>query len=79
VLEAEDRRYLMLNAPADRLEEVRAVLPGMGGPTVMDIAGTDQVAVHAVVAEAAVFEAINDLKAVGASDILVTEIERLVE
>jgi ATP phosphoribosyltransferase len=79
VLEAEDRRYLMLNAPADRLDEVKDVLPGMGGPTVMDIAGTDQVAVHAVVEEGKVFEAIGDLKGVGASDILVTEIERLVE
>jgi ATP phosphoribosyltransferase len=79
VLAAEDQRYLMLNAPADRLDDVREVLPGMGGPTVMDIAGTEQVAVHAVVAEEAVFEAISDLKAVGASDILVTEIERLVE
>ncbi len=79
VLAAEDKRYLMLNAPEDRLDDVREVLPGMGGPTVMDIAGTDQVAVHAVVGEETVFEAISDLKTVGASDILVTEIERLVE
>jgi ATP phosphoribosyltransferase len=79
VLAADDKRYLMLNAPEDRLSDVEEVLPGMGGPTVMDIAGTEQVAVHAVVAEDAVFEAISDLKAVGASDILVTEIERLVE
>ena len=79
VLDADDKRYLMLNAPADELETIKDVLPGMGGPTVMDIAGTDQVAVHAVVAEDRVFETITDLKAVGASDILVTEIERLVE
>ncbi|AZH27013.1 ATP phosphoribosyltransferase [Haloplanus aerogenes] len=79
VLAAEDRRYLMLNVPEDRLDAVRDVLPGMGGPTVMDVAGTDDVAVHAVVEERAVFGIINDLKAMGASDILVTEIERLVE
>ena len=79
VLAAEDQRYLMLNAPADSLDEVKDVIPGMGGPTVMDIAGTDQVAVHAVVEEDRVFETISELKAVGASDILVTEIERLVE
>ena len=79
VLDAEDQRYLMLNAPADSLDEVKDVIPGMGGPTVMDIAGTDQVAVHAVVEEDRVFETISELKAVGASDILVTEIERLVE
>ena len=79
VLAAEDRRYVMLNVPEDRLDDVRDVLPGMGGPTVMDVAGSDDVAVHAVVAERAVFGVINDLKAMGASDILVTEIERLVE
>ncbi|GAB3320971.1 ATP phosphoribosyltransferase [Haloplanus rallus] len=79
VLAAEDRRYLMLNVPEERLDDVRDVLPGMGGPTVMDVAGTDDVAVHAVVEERAVFGVINDLKAMGASDILVTEIERLVE
>jgi len=79
VLSAEDKRYLMMNAPEDALEDVKDVLPGMSGPTVMDIAGSDQVAVHAVVEEAAVFETINDLKSVGASDVLVTEIERLVE
>jgi len=79
VLAAEDRRYLMLNVPEDRLDDVRDVLPGMGGPTVMDVAGTDDVAVHAVVEERAVFGVINDLKTMGASDILVTEIERLVE
>jgi len=79
VLSAEDKRYLMMNAPESQLEEVKDVLPGMGGPTVMDIAGTEDVAVHAVVDEREVFETINRLKQIGASDVLVTEIERLVE
>jgi ATP phosphoribosyltransferase len=79
VLEADDRRYLMMNVPEDRIDDVKDVIPGMGGPTVMDIAGGEQVAVHAVVAEDRVFETISDLKSVGASDILVTEIERLIE
>jgi ATP phosphoribosyltransferase len=79
VLAAEDKRYVMMNAPRDRLDDIREVLPGLGGPTVMDVAGDDDVAVHAVVDERDVFEVVNDLKAVGASGILVTEIERLVE
>ena len=79
VLTAEGKRYLMLNAPQDRLDEIREVIPGLGGPTVMDIAGDDMVAVHAVVDERLVFETINDVKELGASGILVTEIERLIE
>jgi ATP phosphoribosyltransferase len=69
----------MLNAPEDRLDDVKEVLPGLGGPTVLDVDEPGMVAVHAVVEERAVFEAVNDLKQVGASGILVTEIERLVE
>jgi ATP phosphoribosyltransferase len=79
VLAAEDKRYVMLNAPEERLPEVREVIPGLDGPTVMDVAGDDTVAVHVVVDERDVFETVADLKAVGASGILVTEIERLVE
>ncbi|GAA0667683.1 ATP phosphoribosyltransferase [Natronoarchaeum mannanilyticum] len=81
VLAADGKRYLMMNVPEDSLDDVRDVIPGMGGPTVMDIADGDEalVAVHAVVDESDVFETINDVKRAGASDILVTEIERLVE
>ena len=79
VIAAEDRRYLMLNVPEETLDAVEEVIPGMGGPTVMDIAGGDKVAVHAVVEEDRVFEVISEVKAEGASDVLVTEIERLVE
>lgn len=79
VLAADGKRYLMMNAPKEKLDDVREVIPGMGGPTVMDIAGDDKVAVHVVVDEADVFSVINDLRAVGASDILVTEIERLMK
>jgi len=79
VISAEGKRYLMMNVPGDALDDVKEVLPGMGGPTVMDIAGSDDVAVHAVVDDSDVFETITALKDVGASDVLVTEIERLVE
>jgi ATP phosphoribosyltransferase len=78
VLDAEGKRYLMMNVPGDALEAVEDVIPGMGGPTVMDVAGTDSLAVHVVVDEREVFEVIPELKDAGASDVLVTEIERLV-
>ncbi|RDZ54171.1 ATP phosphoribosyltransferase [Haloferax sp. Atlit-6N] len=79
VRSAEGKRYLMMNAPREKLDEVKEVIPGLGGPTVMDVAGDSTVAVHAVVNERDVFEVVSDLKNVGASGILVTEIERLVE
>ncbi|OLZ42480.1 ATP phosphoribosyltransferase [Natrinema saccharevitans] len=82
VKQAEGKRYLMMNVPQDRLEAVRDVIPGLGGPTIMDIADDadgEKVAVHAVVDESDVFETITAVKEAGASDILVTEIERLVE
>jgi ATP phosphoribosyltransferase len=79
VLAADGKRYLMLNAPEDNLDAIEDTIPGLGGPTVMDIAGEDKVAVHAVVDERDVFGTINELKREGATGILVTEIERLVD
>jgi ATP phosphoribosyltransferase len=79
VKSAEGKRYLMMNVPEENLEAVKDVIPGLGGPTVMDIDGEDMVAVHAVVDERCVFETISRLKAEDASGILVTEIERMVE
>ncbi|MFP4625401.1 MAG: ATP phosphoribosyltransferase [Natronomonas sp.] len=78
VIDAEGKRYVMMNVPEASLPDVEDVIPGMGGPTVMDVAGRDTVAVHVVVNEREVFEVIPELKAAGATDILVTEIERLV-
>ncbi len=82
VIEADGKRYLMMNVPESALDDVQEVIPGLGGPTVMDIADdtadTDSVAVHVVVDEREVFEVIPKLKTAGAQDILVTEIERLV-
>ncbi len=78
VLDADGKRYVMMNVPQESLEDVKEQIPGMGGPTVMDVAGGDAVAVHVVVDEREVFEVIPELKAAGATDILVTEIERLV-
>lgn len=78
VLSARGKRYLMANVPRAALEEVRRVLPGINGPTVVDILDTDSlVAVHAVVSASSVYRTIASLKALGARGILVTRIERL--
>lgn len=78
VLRARGKRYLMANVPRAALAEVREVLPGLKGPTVIDIMdGGAYVAVHAVVAAATVFRTIAQLKQLGGEGILVTRIERL--
>lgn len=78
VLAARGKRYVMANVPRDRLDEVKRVVPGLNGPTVIDIMnGGAFVAVHAVVGAATIYRTIADLKALGAEGILVTRIERL--
>ncbi|MDY6780730.1 MAG: ATP phosphoribosyltransferase [Halobacteria archaeon] len=78
VIEAEDKRYLMMNVPEESLENVKEVMPGLGGPTVMDVEGDDgKVAVHAVVEESEIYETINRVKREGAQDVLVVPIERM--
>ena len=78
VLRAERKRYLMANVPRDRLDEVKEIIPGLSGPTIVEISeGNGWVAAHAVVDEGRVYQAIARLKALGAEGILVTRIERL--
>jgi ATP phosphoribosyltransferase len=78
VLRARDKRYVMANVPRAALDDVKRVLPGLNGPTVIDIMnGGSMVAVHAVVAAATIYRTIAQLKALGGEGILVTRIERL--
>ena len=78
VIRARGRRYLMANVPRTALDRVKEILPGINGPTVIDILnGGTYVAVHAVVSAASVYRTIAALKALGGSGILVTRIERL--
>lgn len=77
VIRARDKRYLMANVPRDTLAAVSRVLPGISGPTVVDVIDSGMVAAHAVVDAADVYRAIADLKELGATGILVTKIERL--
>ena len=78
VLRAQAKRYLMANVPRARLDEVREVIPGLSGPTIVEVLDSGTwVAAHAVVDADAVYQTISRLKALGAEGILVTAIERL--
>jgi ATP phosphoribosyltransferase len=72
------RRYLMMNASESALPAIRAVLPSMGAPSVIDLAAEGQIAVHAAVDVDELWNLLSPLKAAGASSILVLPIERLV-
>lgn len=79
VIEAKGKRYLMMNVPVESLEAVKKKLPGMAGPTVLKVeAASPMCAVHAVVHEKDIYKVINDLKDIGARDILIVPIERIV-
>lgn len=79
VIRARGQCYLMMNVKRSSLDAVRNVLPGLSGPTVMDVASSEGlVAVHAVVNEERVYMLINQLKRAGAKDILVMAIQRMI-
>ena len=64
---AEDKKYVLMNAPKDKLEEIVAVLPGMKSPTVMPLAQEGWCSVHTVLDEKRFWEIIGKLKALGAA------------
>ena len=75
---AEDKKYVLMNAPKDRLQEIIDVLPGMKSPTVMPLAQEDWCSVHTVLDEKRFWEIIGKLKALGAEGILVLPIEKMI-
>lgn len=78
VLRARGKRYLMANVPRKSLADIRRILPGINGPTIVNVLDEEQtVAAHAVVDRCDINRVISELKALGAEGILVTGIERL--
>lgn len=75
---AEDKKYVLMNAPKARLQEIINVLPGMKSPTVMPLAQEDWCSVHTVLDEKSFWEIIGKLKALGAEGILVLPIEKMI-
>lgn len=75
---AEDKKYVLMNAPTERLKEILEVLPGMKSPTVMPLAQEGWSSVHTVLDEKCFWEIIGKLKALGAEGILVLPIEKMI-
>ncbi len=78
VIKSSETKYIMMNAPKDKLEAITALLPGADAPTVMPLAGNDDlVALQAVCTETVFWETLEGLKALGARAILVLPIEKM--
>jgi ATP phosphoribosyltransferase len=78
VIAARDKRYVMANVPRAQLDAVKKILPGISGPTIIDVMnGGTMVAVHAVAPAATIYKTLTALKQLGGEGILVTRIERL--
>ena len=75
---AEDKKYVLMNAPKEKLNEIIDVLPGMKSPTVMPLAQEGWCSVHTVLDEKRFWEIIGKLKALGADGILVLPIEKMI-
>ncbi|NND47124.1 MAG: ATP phosphoribosyltransferase [Woeseiaceae bacterium] len=78
VLQVRESKYIMLHAPRSALAKIRDLLPGSEAPTVLPLDGTDdKVAVHAVCRENVFWETLENLKAAGASSLLVLPVEKM--
>ena len=78
VLRAKKSKYILLNAPNDRIEEIAGILPVLKSPTVLPLAEKGWSSIHSVINAGDFWEVIDQLKAAGAEDILVCPIEKMV-
>jgi ATP phosphoribosyltransferase len=75
---ADDKKYILMNVPQKKLNDVLSVLPGIKSPTVMPLADKEWCSVHTVLDEKCFWEIINRLKTAGAEGILVLDIEKMI-
>ena len=78
VKDAEDKKYVRMNAPKARLQDIINVLPGLKSPTVIPLADEEWCSVHTVLDQKRFWEIIGKLKEMGAQGILVTPIEKMI-
>lgn len=75
---AEDKKYVLMNAPTERVKDIISVLPGIKSPTVMPLATDGWSSIHTVLDEKRFWEIIGQLKSLGAEGILVLPIEKMI-
>ena len=78
VRSAQDKKYVMMNAPKSKVDAITQVLPGIKSPTVIPLADEEWCSIHTVLDEKRFWEIIGKLKELGAQGILVTPIEKMI-
>ncbi len=78
VLAAQANKYILLNAPSDKVADIARILPGMKSPTTMPLAEPGWVSIHSVINETDFWEMVDNLKRAGAEGILVLSIDQMI-
>ncbi|MBR1840353.1 MAG: ATP phosphoribosyltransferase [Prevotella sp.] len=78
VLVADDKKYVLMNAPTEKVKEICAILPGIKSPTILPLATEGWTSIHTVVDQKHFWEIVGQLKAAGAEGILVLPIEKMI-
>ena len=78
VKSAEDKKYVLMNAPTSKVNEITSILPGVKSPTIMPLATDGWSSIHTVLDEKCFWEIIGQLKSLGAEGILVLPIEKMI-
>lgn len=79
VLSAKGKKYILLNAPNDKIEMITQILPGMKSPTILPLAEKGWSSLHSVIDEDQFWDHIDELKKAGAEGILVVPIEKMIQ
>ena len=78
VLEAKNKKYVLLNAPNEKIDEIISILPGMKSPSIIPLAEPGWSSLHSVIDESEFWEIIDQLRNAGAQGILIVPIEKMI-
>lgn len=79
IMESRGMKYVLMNLPKEKIDEAVEILPGMKSPTILPLANPEWVSLHVVLHEDVLWEKIEQLKNIGASDILVLALENVIK
>ena len=80
VIDAQEKKYLMVHVPKNKIEEVKSFMPGLSSPTVTQLWGdSENVVIHVVVDKDKVYDSIDHLKSIGGKGILILTVDQMVK